>query len=39
VSVHSQAATEDADLAREGTELGNDPAAEHRELAAIYVSR
>ena len=39
VSVHSQADTENADLAREGVELGNDPAAEHRELAAIYVGR
>ena len=39
VSVHSQADTENADLARERAELKNDPAAEHRELAAIYVGR
>jgi VIT1/CCC1 family predicted Fe2+/Mn2+ transporter len=39
VSVHSQADTEQADLARERTELAADPAAEHRELAAIYVAR
>jgi VIT1/CCC1 family predicted Fe2+/Mn2+ transporter len=39
VSVHSQADTENADLAREGAELKKDPAAEHRELAAIYVGR
>jgi len=39
VSVHSQADTENADLARERVELQTDPAAEHRELAAIYVRR
>ena len=39
VSVHSQADTEQADLAREGGELAADPAAEHRELAGIYVKR
>ncbi|MEO6973281.1 MAG: VIT family protein [Rhodoferax sp.] len=39
VSVHSQADTENADLARERGELKRDPAGEHRELAAIYVGR
>ena len=39
VSVHSQADTEKADLAREKAELDTEPAAEHRELAAIYVKR
>ena len=39
VSVHSQADTERADLARESAELATDSAAEHRELAAIYVGR
>ena len=39
VSVHSQADTEKADLSRERTELQTDPAAERRELAAIYVAR
>lgn len=39
VSVHSQADTEQADLARERTELDEDPAAEVRELTAIYVGR
>ena len=39
VSVHSQADTENADLARERAELEKDPAAEQRELSAIYVSR
>lgn len=39
VSVHSQADTELADLSRERIELENDPAAECRELAAIYVDR
>jgi VIT1/CCC1 family predicted Fe2+/Mn2+ transporter len=39
VSVHSQADTEAADLARESAELAADPAAEHRELTAIYVKR
>lgn len=39
VSVRSQADTESADLARERSELAADPAAEHRELASIYVQR
>jgi len=39
VSVSSQADTEHADLAREREELAEDPEAEHRELAAIYVGR
>ena len=39
VSVHSQADTENADLARERAELHEDPAAELRELTAIYVGR
>lgn len=39
VSVHSQADTESADLARERAELKLDPAGEQRELAAIYVGR
>ena len=39
VSVHSQADTEKADLDRERAELANDPAAELRELTAIYVGR
>ena len=39
VSVHSQADTEQADLARERAELEADPAAERRELARIYVAR
>ncbi|MDZ4254813.1 MAG: VIT family protein [Sulfuritalea sp.] len=39
VSVHSQADTEQADLARERVELDKDPGAERRELAAIYVGR
>lgn len=39
VSVHSQADTENADLARERAELAADPAAEERELSAIYVAR
>ncbi|UHD16514.1 VIT1/CCC1 transporter family protein [Thiocapsa bogorovii] len=39
VSVHSQADTEKADLARERTELEQNPPAERRELAAIYVAR
>jgi vacuolar iron transporter family protein len=39
VSVHSQADTESADLARERAELKRDPAGEHRELAGIYVGR
>ena len=39
VSVHSQADTEKADLARERAELRADPAAETRELTAIYAAR
>ena len=39
VSVHSQADTEAADLARERSELEADPDAEQRELAAIYQRR
>ena len=39
VSVRSQADTEEADLQRERGELAAAPAAEHAELAAIYVSR
>ncbi len=39
VSVSSQADTERADLDRERQELASDFPAEHRELAAIYVSR
>jgi VIT1/CCC1 family predicted Fe2+/Mn2+ transporter len=39
VSVHSQADTEKADLARERHELETDVAAENRELTAIYVGR
>jgi VIT1/CCC1 family predicted Fe2+/Mn2+ transporter len=39
VSVHSQADTEQADLARERLELQADAAAEQRELATIYVER
>ena len=39
VSVHSQADTEKADLSRERAELQADPAAERRELTAIYVAR
>jgi len=39
VSVHSQADTEKSDLARESAELQKHPAAERRELAAIYVDR
>jgi VIT1/CCC1 family predicted Fe2+/Mn2+ transporter len=39
VSVHSQADTEKADLAREHAELKQNPAAEQRELSSIYVSR
>ena len=39
VSVHSQADTERADLARERAELQNDAGAEQRELTAIYVER
>jgi len=39
VSVHSQADTEKADLARERKELETDNVGEHEELAAIYASR
>ena len=39
VSVHSQADTEKADLARERIELAASPAAECRELAGIYIAR
>ena len=39
VSVHSQADTENADLARERAELEKNPGAERKELAAIYISR
>ncbi len=39
VSVHSQSDTENADLAREAAELAASPAAEARELSAIYVAR
>ena len=39
VSVHSQADTEQADLALERKELKADDEGEHQELAAIYVAR
>ncbi|HSX85843.1 MAG TPA: VIT family protein [Cellvibrio sp.] len=39
VSVHAQADTEAADLAREIHELEHDMAGEHRELEEIYVAR
>ena len=39
VSVHSQADTEEAELALERTELKTDNKGEHKELAAIYVAR
>jgi VIT1/CCC1 family predicted Fe2+/Mn2+ transporter len=39
VSVHSQADTEQADLALERAELKSDNSGEHAELAAIYVGR
>lgn len=39
VSVHSQSDTEKADLSLERAELKANPAAERRELAAIYVKR
>jgi len=39
VSVHSQADTEQADLELERKELKEDDRGEHKELAAIYVSR
>ncbi len=39
VSVHSQADTEGAEVARERAELSTDGESEHKELAAIYVAR
>jgi vacuolar iron transporter family protein len=39
VSVHSQADTEEAELALERRELKADNKGEHKELAAIYVAR
>lgn len=39
VSVYSQADTEQADMAREATELLANPQAEQRELSAIYEKR
>lgn len=39
VSVHSQADSEEAELARERKELETDVEGEHKELAAIYVGR
>jgi VIT1/CCC1 family predicted Fe2+/Mn2+ transporter len=39
VSVSSQADTEDADLARERSELADAPEAERAELAGIYMAR
>ena len=39
VSVHSQADTEAADIARERAELKADDSGEHRELTEIYVAR
>lgn len=39
VSVHSQADTEQADLALERAELKSDNRGEHAELASIYVAR
>jgi len=39
VSVHSQSDAEKADLAKERAELRDEPAAELRELAGIYVKR
>jgi VIT1/CCC1 family predicted Fe2+/Mn2+ transporter len=39
VSVHSQADSEKADLAREARELKTDSPGEHEELAGIYVGR
>lgn len=39
VSVHSQADTENADLARERSEIAVNPEGEARELTAIYVKR
>lgn len=39
VSVSSQADTEAASLAKEKSELANEPESEHAELTAIYVAR
>ena len=39
VSVHSQADTEQAELELERSELEADDKGEHKELAAIYISR
>lgn len=39
VSVSSQQDTEQADLAKERKELADEPEAEHRELAGIYIKR
>jgi VIT1/CCC1 family predicted Fe2+/Mn2+ transporter len=39
VSVHSQADTENAELAREKLELETDPVQEHKELSNIYMAR
>jgi VIT1/CCC1 family predicted Fe2+/Mn2+ transporter len=39
VSVHSQADSEEAELALERSELKTDNVGEHNELAAIYVAR
>ncbi len=39
VSVHSQADSEEAELALERSELRTDNVGEHKELAAIYVAR
>jgi len=39
VPVHSQADTENANLARQRAELAKSPEPEHKELAAIYVKR
>ncbi len=39
VSVSSQADTEQADLAREGRELAENPEQEHEELVSIYIGR
>src|SRR6476659_2755758 len=39
VSVHSQADTEKAELARERAELEMDGESEHKELTAIYIGR
>ena len=39
VSVHSQADTEQAGLAREAAEIKRDPAGEQLELAGLYASR